>query len=106
MARFGQLYLGMGEWQGRRIIPAEWIEASTSPHSEALIKGEKAPYGYLWWLKEEGGLRCFMAQGDGGNLICCIPEEGLVVAIAAATAPGASDRGELIRDCIIPAIMK
>src|SRR6185436_4612294 len=25
VARFGQLYLQRGEWQGRRVLPAEWI---------------------------------------------------------------------------------
>ena len=47
MARFGLLYLRKGNWNGRQIIPPEWIERSTKAYSmvnEELGVG----YGYMW----------------------------------------------------------
>ena len=45
-AKFGYLYLNDGEWDGRQVVPADWVDASTS--------GTVNPgYGYQWWV---GGL--------------------------------------------------
>src|SRR6476660_2687737 len=45
-ARFGQLYLSRGLWQGQRILSEEWIDVSFTP-------GESNPdYGFLWWLND------------------------------------------------------
>lgn len=62
-------------------------------------------YGYLWWLREEDGVRAHLALGDGGNVICCIPEKDLVVAMASAFVMNPRDRWTLIRECILPAVM-
>ena len=61
-------------------------------------------YGYLWWLREEGGIFSFSALGSGGNVICCIPEKDLVVAIASKIISKPLDRWPLIENCIIPAL--
>lgn len=89
LARFGLLYLGHGAWEGKQLVPAAWVEASTTSGS-----GE---YGYFWWLFED----CFCALGDGGNAVCCFPERDLVVAIASQYAPEPGDRLALIRDHIL-----
>ena len=31
LALFGQLYLQRGQWQGRQLVPAEWVDESTAP---------------------------------------------------------------------------
>ena len=36
-----------GQWQGRQIVPAEWIAESTRPHIDT---GMGLQYGYQWWL--------------------------------------------------------
>ena len=46
-AKLAQLYLNKGKWDGTRVIPAAWVEKSTTPHSQA---NETNDYGYLWWL--------------------------------------------------------
>ena len=43
-------------------------------------------------------------MGDGGNVICCIPEKELVVVIASEIIPNAGDRWELIVKYILPYI--
>ena len=96
MARFGQLYLDNGFWNGKQIIPQDWIAKSTMPNLNH--------YGYMWWLFENDGLNAFAAMGDGGNSICCVPRKNLVVAIASHFIPNPKDRWLLVKDYILPAI--
>jgi len=49
MARFGYLYLNNGLWDGKQIIPKEWVKESTKKHIEADTKRD---YGYLFWLQD------------------------------------------------------
>lgn len=47
LALFGQLYLDRGQWQGKQIVPADWIARSTQPYSEVEPEYGLA-YGMLW----------------------------------------------------------
>ena len=85
MARFGLLYLRGGQWQGRTIVPREWVEESTRAFSDI---GQAGGYGYLWWVAPNGGPhftsanfkgRVFSAQGFGGHYIVVVPYLDLVV---------------------------
>ncbi|MBD8499683.1 serine hydrolase domain-containing protein [Paenibacillus arenosi] len=95
MARFGLLYLKHGVWGNQSIIPQKWIEESTAWNANH--------YGYLWWLREEDGVRANLALGDGGNVICCISELDLVVSISSSFMMNANDRWTLIKEYIVPA---
>lgn len=97
MARFGALYLNRGAWNDHQVIPASWVEESTAMNTHH--------YGYLWWLREEDGIFTYAAIGDGGNIICCIPEKNLVIAIASEFIMNPRDRWRLIKECIIPAVI-
>ncbi|GAA0180165.1 serine hydrolase [Clostridium sediminicola] len=105
MARLGFLYLNYGIWENNQIISKAWVDESTSPHSETLIGESITKYGYLWWLRQEDGVFAYLALGDGGNVICCIPEKDLVVAIASEFIMNPRDRWTLIKECVIPAII-
>lgn len=105
MARFGFLYLNNGMWNDQQIISNTWVDESTSPHSETQINKSIAKYGYLWWLHEEEGAFAYLALGDGGNVICCIPEKDLIVAIASEFIVNPRDRWTLIKERIIPAVI-
>ncbi|UTR09770.1 beta-lactamase family protein [Evansella sp. LMS18] len=79
MARFGQLYLQNGEWEGEQIVPEEWIERSTKPHAET--GNEIYDYGYLWWVAKEGPLKdagLYSAVGRHGQSIDILPEYDFV----------------------------
>ncbi|XOK64571.1 serine hydrolase domain-containing protein [Paenibacillus elgii] len=97
MARFGFVYLNRGHWDNHQIVSEAWIDESTAmtPHN----------YGYLWWLREEDGVFATLALGDGGNVICCIPEKDLVVAMASEFIIHPRDRWTLIKEWIIPAVI-
>jgi CubicO group peptidase (beta-lactamase class C family) len=83
-ARFGQWFLQDGEWEGERLLPDGWVEASTTPVDVPVDN----PYGAQWWLNEgaEGELRmpgvpadAFWASGNEGQQVVVIPSEDLVV---------------------------
>ena len=96
MAKIGQLYLNGGMWEGKRIVSSKWVEDSTIEHSR--WKKENLPYGYLWWVNEDG----YAAMGDGGNIIYVNTKKKLVISIAALFVPKAGDRIELITKFIEP----
>lgn len=68
MARFGQLYLQNGGWNGEQIIDEEWVERSHKNYGNN--------YGYLWWIDGDS----YFASGAGGSLIWVIPKQGVIVA--------------------------
>lgn len=107
MARFGFLYLNNGKWDDNQIIPETWIKDSIT--SEAWVNGSKIiesfKYGYMWYMYEKNGTFAYMARGDGGNAICCIPEKDLVVAIAAKHTSKPGDILPLLEKCILPSIL-
>ncbi|MDM5463040.1 serine hydrolase domain-containing protein [Bacillus cereus] len=92
MAKFGQLYLNEGIYGRKQILSKSWIKESIAMNPNQ--------YGYLWWLREADGIFSFSAMGDGGNLICCIQEKELVVAIASEIVHEAKDIWELIKRCL------
>ena len=63
IARFGQLYLQKGQWQGKQLVPAAWVEAATS---RQMSNGSRPTsdwdqgYGYQFWRSRHGFYR-----GDG-----------------------------------------
>lgn len=80
MAKFGKLYLDGGEWQGRQVVPREWVEQSTSLQFER--NSGSADYGYQWWVRTfgSGNYPAFFAQGHAGQYIFVVPQLELVIA--------------------------
>jgi CubicO group peptidase (beta-lactamase class C family) len=84
MARFGQLFLQGGVWDGERLLSEEWILESTTAYSEARGAGG---YGYMWWVAVGGrhfpGLSLpagsYSARGYKGHNLVVIPELDVVV---------------------------
>ncbi|PYX21988.1 MAG: serine hydrolase [Acidobacteria bacterium] len=70
LLKIAELYRAGGQWQGRRIVDAAWVEASTRPHARI---DDNTEYGYLWWLKafNSGGksYAAFYMSGNGGNKV-------------------------------------
>ena len=84
MAKIGQLVLAGGCWNDRHIVSKAWIDASTTPRTEAT---GNYSYGYLWWLGRSPfngrELHWVGAFGRGGQSIRIVPELDLVVAVTA-----------------------
>ncbi len=107
MAKFGQLFLQKGKWNGKQIIPAEWIEeASTSKIDQAPdMPREKKDssdwtqgYCYQMWRCRHNAYR---ADGAFGQFIIIMPEEDAVIAITAET-PNMQDEINLVWNYLLP----
>jgi len=81
IARFGQMLLQHGKWNGRQLVAGEWVEAATlrqiSNGSNPNSDWEQG-YGYQFWRSRHGAFR-----GDGafGQFCIVMPDKDAVVAI-------------------------
>jgi CubicO group peptidase (beta-lactamase class C family) len=96
MARFGLLYLRGGEWDGKRLLPEDFVElAGTTipavvglPEVDAQNYGNASDhYGLLWWNNADGTLQdvprdAYWTWGLYDSLIVVIPSLDIVVARA------------------------
>jgi CubicO group peptidase (beta-lactamase class C family) len=98
MAKIGQLYLDGGIYEGRKILSRYWLEESTKEKS----RWGELSYGYLWWILDCEGERCYAAIGDGGNFIFVNREKSMVVAVASRFVPKYKVQIELITREIVP----
>lgn len=81
-ARFAQMILQDGMWQGQRIAPADWIKASTTPNAPTL-PGEIG-YGYQWWIPVGAAPGQFMGRGIYGQYIYIDKEADVVIVTTGA----------------------
>ncbi len=94
LARFGQLYLDRGVFNGRQIVPAEWVDASFEVYSpttydrEIMASIRQLGYGYFWWSGTCGAHSIRYAWGHGGQIIAVARDLGLVAVATAAPQPG------------------
>jgi len=89
LAKLAFLYLHGGRWDGRQVVPREWVEASLTDH---VAPPEE--YGYLWWIDGADGY-AFMA-GLYGQLAVVAPRQDLV-AVVTARIPAAVDASSVTR---------
>ena len=78
-ARFGQLYLDKGVWNGDTIFDASWVDYITE-----VTQGSDGTYGAHFWLNAEGiypdvPRDLFSANGFQGQHVFVIPSKNLVV---------------------------
>lgn len=81
IARFGQLYLQRGVWQGQRLLPESWVAEATAwqvPNGPAQNPDWGQGYGYQFWRCRHGAYR-----GDGafGQFCVVMPEQEAVLAV-------------------------
>ena len=83
IAKFGQLYLQKGKWQGKQLVPAAWVEEATARQTSNGSNPKSdwdQGYGYQFWRSRHGAYR-----GDGafGQYCIVLPEQDAVIAITA-----------------------
>jgi CubicO group peptidase (beta-lactamase class C family) len=113
LARIGQLILNHGQWAGRAVVPAEWLEKSFQPY---LAVDEFRRYGYFWYVGDLQYGRApnrpiahwIGAFGYGGQRLFVLPELEIVVAI---TAGNYADKDQwippirVIREVVLPSVL-
>jgi CubicO group peptidase (beta-lactamase class C family) len=85
IAKFGQLYLQKGNWNGKQLVPAPWVEQATSKqvsNGSDPARDWDQGYGFQFWRCRHNAYR-----GDGafGQFCLVLPELDAVVAITADT---------------------
>jgi len=97
MAKIGWLYLKKGQWDGKQIVPAAWVEASTRGHISSTLFPR---YGYQWWIDAS----YYMAVGYKGQFIYVVPEKNMVVVFTCALPRSDFYKPKtLLNEYIIPA---
>lgn len=87
-AKFGQLFLNNGNWNGRQIVPEQWVIDSTALDHEDNRPWKTSPefhrvggyYKYFWWGRTApSGDYWFAAQGLWGQYIFVAPKQHVVI---------------------------
>lgn len=80
LAKFGQLLIDGGRWEGRQIIPEAYVREATSALTPSYANARHSfryGYGLLIWRWRYG----FGGFGIWGQMLYCLPEQGLVFAV-------------------------
>ncbi|MFA6402204.1 MAG: serine hydrolase [Salinivirgaceae bacterium] len=80
-ARWGQLVLNQGTWNGDTLISPDYIRLSTQPASNLVDETGNAVdyYGYQWWIQHLNGEPVPYMRGILGQYVFVIPSENAVV---------------------------
>ncbi|MEJ2340332.1 MAG: serine hydrolase [Gemmatimonadales bacterium] len=112
MAKFGQLYLDGGVWQGQRLLSEAWIRESWGRYGRlAPLDRNGHEYGYLWWHHQYpvGNviIETVEARGNGGQYIFVVPSLDLVVVITSGNFRTGKTRQpeEIMRRFVLPAVL-
>jgi CubicO group peptidase (beta-lactamase class C family) len=103
LAKFGLLYLHDGRWNGKQLVPAAWVKASTTDQVDA---GAPYSYGYDFWLRDIAGHHVAMAWGSGGQMIYIVKDLDLVVVMTTNTRDFDQDSFNgvsIMKDYVLPA---
>lgn len=95
MLRIAVLMRDGGRFDGRQVIPADWVRASAQGQTRSPFSG--LDYGYGWFISRSGWT---IARGYGGQIIAAHPARSLAVAITSdPTRPARSEGyfGDLMR---------
>src|SRR5262245_30383623 len=81
IAKFGQLYLQGGRWNGKQLLPADWVAQATArqtSNGSSPTSDWNQGYGFQFWRCRHNAYR-----GDGafGQYCLVLPEHDAVVAI-------------------------
>ena len=98
LAKFGQLFLNKGVWNGKQILPASWVEQMMSLQKETNDDN----YGYQMWLCDyKGAVR---ADGALGQYILIMPKEDMVVVITECTMINGRNQRGFVWNELLPQI--
>jgi len=113
LARYGLLYLNKGNWNGKQLLDASFVERATSTQVPAEVKTMyfdlTGRYGFFWWTNgiradrtrpwPSAPAKAFTAHGAGRNFIFVIPEWSLVI-VRLSPAPGGHTGTDTLKEAV------
>lgn len=97
-AKFGQLYLQDGVWNGERLLPEGWVKysATETPHSDGK-------YAAHFWLDHQDKTfpqDAFMAVGFEGQYVTIVPSKNLVIVRLGCTPKDNFNHSALVKSVV------
>ena len=80
LAKFSYLLLQRGKWNGKQIIPEDYLAAATSKHadnSRNTLPDWQQGYGYQFWVSRHG----YRGDGAAGQLAVILEEYDLCISV-------------------------
>ena len=87
-AKFGRLYLKNGSWNGKQVIPSDWVAESTqedrsidrAAYYPQRVLMENGYYKYFWWgNRRDDGSYDYSARGHLGQWIYVSLQADLII---------------------------
>lgn len=108
LAKFGQLLLNGGVWNGKQLIPKEWIKEATAyqiknsdePEEKRSLSDWGQGYAYQMWRGKNNTVRL---DGMGGQFVVLIPDKDAIV-VFTANNTNTQKQLDLMHKYLIPAI--
>ncbi len=109
MAKLGELYLHKGMWNGKQLLPAEWVDEATTfkiDQAPGVAQSKKDSsdwmqgYCYQFWRCRHNAFR---ADGAFGQYIIVMPDEDAVIAIT-SESPDMQGELNLVWKYLLPAM--
>ena len=117
LAKFGSLYLHAGRWNGKQVVPADWVTLSTKRQfrfrsATGVNAGGEFGYAYFWWYNcyptAAGLVEARTAVGNGQQRVFVLPGLDMVVTILAGRYNdftfGSTLASRILREHIVTAV--
>jgi len=115
MAKMGQLFLQQGKWNGKQIVPAEWLKEMSSYQVPSAPSGTRFEdlekvglnkdnnewvqgYGYQMWICRHNAFR---ADGFAGQYIMVFPDRDAVLVLTTSSSLY-QPYMDIIWECLLP----
>jgi CubicO group peptidase (beta-lactamase class C family) len=103
LAKFGQLLLQRGKWNGKQLLPESWVAEATAHHIASSGSGTdwSQGYGYQMWRGRHNSVRL---DGLGGQFVLLLPDKDAFVVLTANAAQSTQKQLDLAWDHLLPAM--
>ncbi|MEV0649382.1 serine hydrolase domain-containing protein [Phytomonospora sp. NPDC050363] len=107
VAAFGEMLRREGMWEGRRLVPRDWVRLATGKRIDTFqVEGWSdnpdvlCGYGYQFWRSRHG----YHGAGSFGQFCLVVPEDELVIVLTAAIAAGGETLLNPVWECLWPGV--
>jgi len=110
LAKFGQLYLQKGQWNGKQLLPEKWVEEATSvkiyqrpemsQSKRDSSRDDVQGYCYQFWRARNNS---YQVNGANGQFVLVMPEKDAVI-VFTADSPDMWGELDMVWEYLYPAI--